>query len=78
MVALAEGVLLADRQDDLESSDRVEVPVIVEVGEEVARRVEVDGLVVVTVEEVAEVFDRAGQNRTGRSGRRACRTGGDA
>src|SRR5271157_1830744 len=61
MVALAEGVFLADGQDDLQASNRVEMPGVVQVREEVARRVQVDGLVVVAVEQVTEVVDRAGQ-----------------
>jgi hypothetical protein len=47
MVALAERILLADREDDLQASDRFQARGVVEVREEVARRVEVDGLVVV-------------------------------
>src|SRR5271157_5019259 len=61
VIALAERVFLADGENDLQAPDRVQMPRVVEVGEEVARRVEVNGIVVIAVEQITEIINWTGK-----------------
>src|ERR1700743_613270 len=56
-VVVEEGIVIADREHDLELAQLLQPPSAGQAGQEMRRGVEIDVLVVITVEQVAEALD---------------------